>query len=643
MLTLRALEWEHSDDLNAPPARWSCTFLESAGTGGLLPGENIPKSGYTRVRVNATIDGSTERLFEGIVREWGIRERPDGVVSTAEGIDLKATLLDYRPPEAVTYKGAELLSSAASPAPDGARKVIRLGSNSVGEDVKGAFFETFQTVAADVCSRVGLTPAFECRDYDLGQEVVWDTDTPANSILATLAQPFNLTERFKLDLFIEGNTARFAERGVAISPAVSVDYSRLLTREVRRFDYPPFNDVQVRGMVYRFIEPDVPAGTTTIMGAPNDAAYSFSYREVHEEAASGTDIDSARVADFQPIKVAETNGTIYYDADGRKIREASSKRYDLFIVRNPLTGAFIATFPRIRREDTVEEWEYGPDAPHGEATAAVKTVFVEDSTQYREVRVDESTNPPTVSVANLGAPMNTAQYVERTETRFVYGADGEPLFALEADYAAPEPRAADSVRVSAGLCLVSVREKRVSVTRGQRIVVSNTETFSRFVPGWPVGRISHTEILAGKDQPGETIYWRQTPNGPVGVWEAGKITSIPPLPAPDISAPGGKRWAAAQSIAGPDDAQIRYDLPMLITQADLEYFRGKIVQERSSARYEARLGPLPVLEVKPGVTLTVANAPARWERSTFYVFAARRGHRPRRMTQGATGLAWIDP
>src|SRR5713226_6905393 len=101
MLTLRATKWEYHADLNAPPARWSCQFIESGST-GFLPGESISRACENRVAIDVIIDGATERLLVGAVREWGGDERPDVVASTAEGIDLKASLLDFFPGSPVT-------------------------------------------------------------------------------------------------------------------------------------------------------------------------------------------------------------------------------------------------------------------------------------------------------------------------------------------------------------------------------------------------------------------------------------------------------------------------------------------------------------------------------------------------------------
>ena len=68
-------------DLNSPPGRWSCSYVESGSTGALSPAETISQSAYTRAAIDVTLDGSTGRLMTGVVREFGILEEEERYLS----------------------------------------------------------------------------------------------------------------------------------------------------------------------------------------------------------------------------------------------------------------------------------------------------------------------------------------------------------------------------------------------------------------------------------------------------------------------------------------------------------------------------------------------------------------------------------
>jgi hypothetical protein len=109
-----------------------------------------------------------------------------------------------------------------------------------------------------------------------------------------------------------------------------------------------------------------------------------------------------------------------------------------------------------------------------------------------------------------------------------------------------------------------------------------------------------------------------------------------------VESTGGLRLSTEQVVAGPDNAQLHFIFPVLGNKDDCEYFRGKIRQERRSARYELNVEFVPNLNVREGLNLKVLSAPSRWERDTTYVTGRSARHTTNEMRFQATGLAWID-
>src|SRR3989304_1342733 len=131
-MRLLATEYDYSYDLDSPPGRFNIAFLESSGH---LAVETQNQQGLRNIDIFITLDGSEQRLCQGIAREWGIREDPNVTLSTVQGIDLQADLLDWRPTSAKSYRGMEILSGSNAPVPSGSFGRTVLHSDSTGNDV----------------------------------------------------------------------------------------------------------------------------------------------------------------------------------------------------------------------------------------------------------------------------------------------------------------------------------------------------------------------------------------------------------------------------------------------------------------------------------------------------------------------------
>jgi hypothetical protein len=609
MLILKALDWSYDSDLASPPARWDCTFLESGAT-AYLPGEAIPKSPYERAAIDVTVDGATQRLVVGVVREWGLAETPEGLRTRAEGIDLKAVLLDFKPTSPKVYKGMSIASDSTAAVGSINRHV--LGSNSEGADIVADFFHTFQSVVGDVVKAAGGTPMFDGYDYYVAQEINWETEQSANDVLQQLLSPFNATERFKIDVFFEpNNVVWFRERGRYTPESVEVDYKRLRQRDVRRSDYPSFNDVQVLGTTYTHLEPDRPSGDTPIPGLAFIRPYTKEYTKIEREAIAG--LTTANLSGALYVVIATTHGIQYYDIAGRMFREVTSKVYSNYVLRDKTTGEFKETRASYKRESTDAQYEF--KGPHDEETREVKIEHVRDTTDYYQW--DDG-------VFSFVGFTNFDQVTYHSETVLEYDADGEVIRSHQKIHRAPQPDPSTTIGPqSAALLVERDVEQFWFWSGGQRLRTTTTRNYSRNSSALsvPTAVSSHTEPSPGKGRP-----------------SVGTSTTTPDI---RTSQRGGFRTVTAQVKAGPDNAQLKYSFPMLGRQEDCEYVRGKIITERQSTRYEATLSLYPNLGVIEGKDLTVAGAPARWETTSFYLVARTMRHDPDLMDMTVRGLAWL--
>lgn len=631
MTTLKAIEWSYESDLNAPPARWTCTFLDQSGH---LPVEQQSQAGTRYVSLDVAVQGQEGRLLDGVVRQWGVRETPTGVVSTAEGLDLKAELLDFRPQAPVTFRGVRVLRPDEAPT---SGRVLRLSSDCTGAEVRGEYFETFQSAVSSIAEAMGYTAVFDCYDYVLGTDVVWEPTRTANDVLAELAAPFNATERGKLDVFVEPNKVlRFVERGRTAPPVVEVDYLQLLEREVTEFTPQPPSDVLVEGATYTFVEPD--CSREAVEGAvvifeDRPAPYTLTERRLEYESydvQSPLAPSNVFVGSFD-VLVAERTTTKYFDENGRQLRQVETVRWHNYVLRDPRTGQGKRINPKARLETTETHWEYQQGSAR--PTRMIRTTFVQDSTVYVSLAADGT---ETVLTANVG------QFTEREEQETTYDKAGDPVTITSTTYAATEPKPTPSGQASpTPLLLVRKVEETFSWSGGMRIRSVTTREFDTRIPGRQLTSRTFTEVAPGRGRPTDSIFFADDGSGPVGVWGPHGAVGTPTASRWPPVRGGVVRTATTTVRAGGDAAQVRHVFPTLARQEDCAYFRARLLAEATATRYGVTLRMLPDLNVREGVMLRVLHQPARWRTNEFFVHGRSMQHTSQGATMTIRGVAWF--
>lgn len=641
-LVLNATQWEYQSDLNSPPGRWSCEFVETKPAPSHAPDEIVSRQGHTRVALDVHVQDQVDRLTEGIVREWGFRETPNGVVATASGLDLKARLLDFKPSRKIEFRGVFVLGVDDQDPPGSGGTPITLGTKCDGTPIRAVFFETFQSVASLVCAEAGFTSSFDCYNYVLGQDIVWETDRSANDVLSQLVAPFNATERHKIDVFVDPNdVVRFVERGRTPPSVVEIDYLQLSERDIAEFRPPAVNDVQVIGATHAFTEPDCGHGQNPTEGAifaPNGVPEPYVIVQRSEERES-YDITTPSAGNpltgSFDVLVSETTSTKYFNVQAQLTRHVINKRYVNYVIREPSTGVGRRIDPRIRFEDSDSQFEY--NGPHDEMTRMARNVGLRDLTEYN--RVDEATAGRPIVLDGIA---NINQIIEREESETAYDKGGDPIHVVSKTYRAEEPRPTTSgAAQSSGLMLEREVEMWYAWSRGQRLRFTATRHFSREVPGFLLSASTVTEPATGRGRPTESAFLGEGSQGPVGTWgPLGSDITTSPSVFPLVRS-GNVRQGTLEIKSGPDTSQTKQAFAVLGLQADADYFRGRILSELASLRYEGNFTMLPDLNVREGWTLRVVNAPARWRTNEFYLVSREARHTDVEMVMRLRAVAWL--
>lgn len=77
-----------------------------------------------------------------------------------------------------------------------------------------------KAIAQDICNSIGLTVVWDCRDYTLKE--TFEAAGRIIDVLRDLVSPWNFTELFKVDIYIQANTVFFKQRDLL---ALSVDFT----------------------------------------------------------------------------------------------------------------------------------------------------------------------------------------------------------------------------------------------------------------------------------------------------------------------------------------------------------------------------------------------------------------------------------
>lgn len=177
-------------------------------------------------------DGGTPVIVEqitGKVDEWQLNVSPNAMTSTVGGRDKVGDLLDrpYRKIYIRAPLGGQaitVLGIAVEPPPPEVEPGVPFSI--------GTFLAS--EIAREIVVAAGLTLAWQCRNYELLTN--FDASGRSMDLLRQLVAPWSQTERFKVDVFAQGNVVICRDR--VLSPTVDYTFSvtdaRILRMTVRK-------------------------------------------------------------------------------------------------------------------------------------------------------------------------------------------------------------------------------------------------------------------------------------------------------------------------------------------------------------------------------------------------------------------------
>lgn len=258
VLEIPAKTWSYTADLGDAPAAaaYSATYVARKNDGTfddqffsgirVFRGEADPHF----VRIKPTIDGIQETLMLGVVdRNGAVRQRGGALAGFVSGRDLIALALDRYPSAPTTLDGF-----------------------TVNADGALAPRETFKGALRRLAEAVGLTVLYDCPDYKLGRSVPVTTDRTFGEVMQELLRPLRLSEKWRVDVWVEGTTLRVARRGQEARGTVIVDAARIKLERMEKTALPAVDGVRVEGASYEAEEDEIGgtqvAGLVSITGQP---------------------------------------------------------------------------------------------------------------------------------------------------------------------------------------------------------------------------------------------------------------------------------------------------------------------------------------------------------------------------------------
>jgi len=184
-------------------------------------------------------------LTDGVIDEYALQRTRRGVQVHLTGRDAAALLIDREfTKRYVRFPGAGIQS----------------GSTDV-PTVTGVF--TAQQVAAEVCASVGLSLAWQTRDYQLWDD--FDANGRCIDILERLIAPWNVADPNHTDIFVEG-TVVYIRKRTALPPTADYEYSvasgRIQNVTLRKRKLREFGTLTLRGRI------EMPEATATAIAGP---------------------------------------------------------------------------------------------------------------------------------------------------------------------------------------------------------------------------------------------------------------------------------------------------------------------------------------------------------------------------------------
>lgn len=210
----------------------SATFREAA------EGDTIELSaGYDDAGTPVVVEQIT-----GLVNEWQLNVGTNVMSSVVSGRDKIGELLD-RPFRKIFLRAPlggqplRILGIAVEPPPPVVEPDVPFAI--------GTFLAS--EIAREIITAAGLTLAWQCRDYELLTN--FDASGRSLDLLRQLVDPWSQTERFKVDIFAQGNVIICRDR--VASPTADYSFSvldaRILGLSVRKRQLLKFGTVKLLG------------------------------------------------------------------------------------------------------------------------------------------------------------------------------------------------------------------------------------------------------------------------------------------------------------------------------------------------------------------------------------------------------------
>lgn len=226
----RVTSFRISSSLEAPADGFDADLASSSTFAAAVAGEAVSLNAGLIKQDGAPV---TYPQLDGLVDRYRLRIGHNGTTASVTGRDLVAKLLDRR---------VRRLYAKSRPDP------VPFG---IDEVIVGTF--TASQVVNELIVSVGLTMAWECRDYTLRED--FSAVGRIIDIVTRLTQPLNLTQMFKVDVWARGTTVYVKQRpGVIPVPDVVIDMQaqprmlRAAEITVEKLRLPFIGLVVLRGM-----------------------------------------------------------------------------------------------------------------------------------------------------------------------------------------------------------------------------------------------------------------------------------------------------------------------------------------------------------------------------------------------------------
>jgi len=604
LLSVSAIDWSYQVDLTQGPGTFSANFLDVEG---FRATESIYNNAASadRIQIYVLVQGNSDLLGEFVVDEYSATEGPDGVTSRLAGRDSKALLLELFPATSTTYQGM-----------------------TVSSDCTITYHQTAVGALTDIIQRAGYTPSVNIDNYQLGQDFVHGTNTSFGEAITQLLEPQRQTggEKYWGDVYLQGTTIWVWQRNLgAPFGSVNVRHQDLIERNIEKQRPALTSSIQVLGHQYSCFESAlvIPTSSEPITGWPWTSAYTKRYGPV-----TTTDPNFG-------VELYTKEWEAVYGSDGRCLNTAWHIQYHNYIVvdenGNMVPGS---PFPHIREETLTETFEYNTITNAGvKLTGKTTEKFVTDFTSiYAWI-------PATATAAGYlqyRGQKYVQQITKRTETIWQYPPELSDVTLSPAAQAQLRRIGA----ISEEAVNMEANEKDLIIPAGSTtptrafapLEVTSKQGFRYIQTGNQLLRVALNEVHDPARSGPEVVREEE-----VSELAAGEL----PTSEVGTTIPFEQRSREVQISCGLDTEREKITLSYVGDAPSACRIRDQLTDARNSWKVVGNFTLLPDLNIREGMTMTITNAPARWQTSTFFVV----GRTFERTTVGlimrVTGLAWL--